>query len=218
MTFFKLCGNRIVKASKLEGTALEHFEKSLNFLAEKLRRVILDGKLIVVIGWKESNHNSFTKSIPKNKVRFLGRMPRKPPDNTGLMLFTRFTNHAETERGRKWNDIHSSVLTLGTLRSLLKSLSDILMPVSIPTLVYGDGAAREESIETTMAEQKDEEEKEVHTKRKEKEDEDPLRVFTDHFMRAVDHRAERSLSKYKVTDLCRKVFGNERYAKTLVLN
>ena len=70
-------------------------------IEQKVSDALKERRLIAIIGWKDSNHNSFTRSLSQNRVRFLDDSPGSLSQNFGFILFTRFIGHPLFERIKK---------------------------------------------------------------------------------------------------------------------
>lgn len=56
-------------------------------LVRRVRKVLNDGLSIAVFGWRDSNHNNFTKGLPKEKVIFISRLTTKCRSECGACSF-----------------------------------------------------------------------------------------------------------------------------------
>ncbi len=100
-------------------------------LQQRASDALKDGRSIAIIGWKDSNHNVFTRSLPQNRVTFFGDSPGNLSQNLGFILFTRFIAHALFERIKKAKarrHYHPIPLDIGQIKVILESCRGVLKP------------------------------------------------------------------------------------------
>ena len=95
-------------------------EKRNQELVFRLRSVILSEKRVAIAGWRDSNHNDFTRSIPEHMVVFWDQAPKNIPKNVEYVIFTKFVKHKQTNRTKIQTHIHPGVVKLGQIRDVLK--------------------------------------------------------------------------------------------------
>ena len=170
----------------------------------QIKRVIEDGLLIIVIGWKPSNHDTFTRSLPTNRVRFFFRSPPKLPRRAGIILYTRFVSHGEIERASKSVTTNSNILQLGELRQILRS-------------VFGGTAVIKQALEREEVPMKSAPKRLEPVPEREDKAEletsppkiDPLLTFAKFFLEAVDNDPDKTLGKFRTANLIRRALGEE---------
>ena len=89
----------------------------------KFREVVQSGGNIAIVGWRDSNHSSVTRSLmDTGQVIFLHASRDPIPQNVELVLFTRFVDHETTKKAREGNFAFNHVLGTGEIKRLLKSI------------------------------------------------------------------------------------------------
>ncbi|MBI2409961.1 hypothetical protein HYV30_02890 [Candidatus Kaiserbacteria bacterium] len=106
-------------------------------LVRKAREVLGSGFAIAVVGWRDSNHNQFTRQLSDSKVVFLDSSPSNLTEKVGLVFLTRFVHHADVERIRKHHNVHPVVLDTGQIKRVLESCGDLLAPAPRRPTVAG---------------------------------------------------------------------------------
>jgi hypothetical protein len=89
-----------------------------------MRETIAGGKAIAVIGWRASNHDSFTQELSPDRVIFTKNT--ELPRNVGYALLTRFLTHSEVAKVRRQTDVHAIPLETGEIKRLLQACGDLL--------------------------------------------------------------------------------------------
>jgi len=112
---------------------LRSLSKSEQKIAQSIRRVIADSQIVVVVGWKSSNHGEETRGYSPRRIRFVDITGQvTPPDlplNTGLVLKTRFVRHGTVTEANVPSGAESlnQPLGIGKLRVILGSCQDVLV-------------------------------------------------------------------------------------------
>lgn len=102
-------------------------------LFEKARQAAKDGLVIAVLGWKDLNHNDFTRGLSDKKVVFYDDVPDDLGETVGFVLFTKYVSHTDTERikRKKKKKVWSIVVEVRVIRQVLGSLADLLAPEKV---------------------------------------------------------------------------------------
>lgn len=109
--------------TSVHGTATA--ERQRLALAQKIISALQRDERIVVIGWRDSNHNRETRLLARTGlVQFVLDSPGHFGSNTGLVISTKFTSHSMFDQVRKWSDIHPVVLSNGEIKRLLFGCKD----------------------------------------------------------------------------------------------
>lgn len=166
----------------------------------QIQAVIEDNLLVVVVGWKPSNHNAFTRQLPSSKIRFFFRLPRKLPQRTGIVLFTRFVSHKETELAGKMAKASNSILPLGEIRRILNA-------------VFGP-TVRQESKKEEVRVIPEKKPEQVSARVVKLEEATALRAnlfvnFARMFLEAVGNDPDKPLGKFRTGKLIREAFGKD---------
>ena len=101
----------------------------LSELTRRISETLQEGRLVAIIGWRDSNHNAFTRSLSSNVIKFLGDLPRAPSQNIGYILFTRFISHSLVERVKRAKEkqcYHPIPVDIGQIKKILKSCEGLL--------------------------------------------------------------------------------------------
>jgi hypothetical protein len=113
---------------------------SLSNIIENLERDIREGNTLCVLGWKSSNHNTFTRSLDKaDCVVFAdlsGNNNLKPLPDKAVVIVTKFVSHKHSnllKTGRVRH--HPHPLPLGDIRKILLALKPVLMGEPAPKQV-----------------------------------------------------------------------------------
>ncbi len=168
----------------------------------QIKQAIKDGLLIVIVGWKPSNHDIFTRSLPTNRVRFFFRPPRKLPRRAGIILYTRFVSHKEIERAGKSATTNSNILQLGELRQILRSVFADTVVVKL--------AFKEEEVPMKPAPKKSEpvlEHRDEVRLATPSPRVDSLLTFAKMFLEAVGNDPDKTLGKFRTGKLIRGAMG-----------
>lgn len=91
-----------------------------------MREALKSGTTIAVVGWRDSNHNPFTRGLSEKKVVFYDQHPHSIGDRVGLVVFTRFVDHSTVERIGKKTPVCPGVFDTGKLKTVLESCNDLL--------------------------------------------------------------------------------------------
>ena len=105
-------------------------------LLQHMRNVLTEGKTLVVLGWRDSNHDPQTRQISQEgRVMFYHQAPSSLRRNVGLVISSRFIDHKTLERIKVRSETHPVVLSNGEIKRLLVACSDLLHPVAVTPLV-----------------------------------------------------------------------------------
>jgi hypothetical protein len=87
----------------------------------RVESCVKEGGRLVVLGWRSSNHNSFTRGLGK-RVLFLDEDVRMSsvPQNTGVILTTRWASHMDGEQLKRRGLPKPIKLEVGQIRSVLE--------------------------------------------------------------------------------------------------
>lgn len=107
----------------LRGTMYD--QRILSDLLMRMRQTLEKGEIIAIVGWKASNHNEFTKGLPKEKMVFK-ESSQDPPLGASLVLMTRFVDHTFFEHLKKGWLVHPVPLDTGKIKKLLEGCKDLL--------------------------------------------------------------------------------------------
>lgn len=101
-------------------------DTALDGIRRRIRLELERGRAIAFVGWRDSYHDDFTRSIPPEKVVFTDSSA--PPAHVGFIFFTR--NVTPTLRGRISNNRSVSHVPLDPqdVRSLLKECAGMIVP------------------------------------------------------------------------------------------
>lgn len=102
-------------------------DAQLASLKQSIRETISSGKAVAVIGWKDSNHSTLTRSLPDKKFLFFENPPNSLGQNVGFVLFTKFINHKDSSRFKDKKDCHAIVLGTGRIKEIFESCKDALV-------------------------------------------------------------------------------------------
>lgn len=97
-------------------------ESQLNALIQRVRRTLESGLSVAVIGWRDSNHDEFTRGLSPEKVIFLDNSPGTLAEKIGLVLFTRFVRHKTVARLKKNKEVFPHILQNGQIKTVLESV------------------------------------------------------------------------------------------------
>ena len=99
-------------------------------LLQRIRHVLEKGKKLVVLGWRDSNHDSHTREISREGlVVFCHEAPSKLGSNVGLVISNKFISHKDLERIRVHTQISPGILSNGEIKRLLRACSDLTHPL-----------------------------------------------------------------------------------------
>lgn len=128
-------------------------------LTQRIRKTLESGLSVAIIGWRDSNHNQFTRKIPRTKVVFFEETPSTLGQSIGYAIFTKFVGHPAFVRikGANKDRVHSVVVQMGQLRILLESCQDLFfslqsnVPISnAPRMEVTDTNAHKASPEQSL--------------------------------------------------------------------
>lgn len=105
-------------------------------LLHRIRNALEEGKKLVVLGWRDSNHDNGTKKISKEgRVVFCHEAPSNLGSSVGLVVSNKFISHKALQRISVHTEVYSGVLTNGEIKRLLNACADLLHPVAKPLIV-----------------------------------------------------------------------------------
>ncbi len=118
-----------------EGTLIEINWRQA--LLQRMRVVLAEGKTLVVLGWRDSNHDPQTRQLNREgRVIFYHRVPSSLGSNVGFVISNKFIGHADFERIKVRKETHPVVISNGEIKRLLKACDDLLHPpVTTPPVV-----------------------------------------------------------------------------------
>jgi len=102
-------------------------------LIQRLHQVLKSGLKIAVFGWRDSNHNDFTRKLSKKKIIFLEISFRRLPTSVAFVLLTGFISHAHQKSliKQKGKDSISPIpFGIGEIKVILEACADLLGSVS----------------------------------------------------------------------------------------
>ncbi|MDD2657409.1 MAG: hypothetical protein PHD04_01955 [Candidatus Pacebacteria bacterium] len=117
-------------------------ESQLKALTQRVRKTLESGSSVAVVGWRDINHNSFTKKLPEKRIVFLDATPPNLGDKVGLVLFTKYMDHDVYKRFKKKKPVYKVVIEVRDIRTILESCADLLVPLPHSPAVH-DGAKAE---------------------------------------------------------------------------
>ncbi len=108
-------------------------ERVFDGIVEKARQALLGDLKIAVFGWKDSNHDRFTRGISPKKVIFAGRI-QGIGESVGLVMMTRFVGHEDLDMLRARNaGVHPVIMTTGQIKLVLQQCQNHLICHTSPT-------------------------------------------------------------------------------------
>ena len=128
-------------------------DKVADALIREVRATLESGLSIAVVGWRDSNHDAFTRGLPKQKVIFLEASALNVPERAGYLLFTRFVYHTQFNRLRKGRSHYPGTLETGEIKRLLRSCADLLLPALAQSaaLPVPEGMTEVQAAEAALA-------------------------------------------------------------------
>ncbi len=112
---------------------LEMIEIHRQALLQRMRGVLAEGKILVVLGWRDSNHDHQTRQTSREgRVMFYHQVPSSLGSKVGLVISNQFINHSDFNRIKARMEIHPVVLPNGEIKRLLKDCADLLRPAALP--------------------------------------------------------------------------------------
>lgn len=175
-------------------------EKRDENLKEKLVETVQKGGKVIVVGWKQSNHNHLTQRLAEAKIVLFSKQAPATVHERDFYLLSHFIPHAAQARIESRTErLVRQVLGLGQIKELLRSLEQFL-PKPVPA---SEVQVRRERV---SAEETPAESVVPYTEESAVSSE---RAFAADFMADVGGNPERTLTKYVVAALVRKHFGEE---------
>lgn len=174
----------------------------------RVRKILQDkmgmGYVVAIIGWRDSNHDAFTRNLPAGKVLFYERVPDIVPKRVGYALTTSFVDHSERKRLRKQVHTHPNLFSTGVIKRILRDAAIMSSSSEVPpqpamepemsSTVAAPAVTPEATQGSTGSDEAGEHEREI--------------AFAKAFVIAVDHDHSRSLSKYELGAILRRIFGD----------
>ncbi len=114
-----------------------------------MRETITTGRLIAVVGWRDSNHSLYTRRLPANRVIFLDNSPANLGENIGLVVFTRFVDHTVVNRIKAKKSVHPIMLDTGKIKIILEACTDLFAQnKQCPIAMYGEVITEESTLKS----------------------------------------------------------------------
>lgn len=102
-------------------------DNQFDSLLKKIRCTLQSEQSVAVVGWRNSNHNKFTRSLLKDdKVFFFNASSARLPKKVGFVLFTRFVYHHEFNKLRAGKSHWPIPIELRSIKNILNSCADLL--------------------------------------------------------------------------------------------
>ncbi len=95
----------------------------------RVRSDLKQGKLVAVAGWRESSHDEFTRSLPADRVVFMGMSP--PPSSANFTLLTTAVTGSSRGRISKGRQVAPRLLEASEIKKILMECKDLLKPVPV---------------------------------------------------------------------------------------
>lgn len=176
---------------------------NMELLIKKADEVLKASGKIVVLGWKASNHDEFTRKVENTgRVRFYNKDPISICSGN-MLIWTRFVGHSSRNRLRNQPGIvsHSNYLNMGELRRFLRGVGAMILDESTPKSPEPI-AQRTTKEPTGLAIQTEPDQKILGSDM----------AFAHDFFESVDHDPSGTLSKFEASKLLRKHFGETAVA------
>lgn len=120
-------------------------------LLQRIRVVLAEGKTLVVLGWRDSNHDPQTRQLNREgRVIFYHQVPSSLGSNVGFVISNQFVGHADFERIKVRRETHPVVISNGEIKRLLKACDDLLHPPVTTSLVVVTTVVSGETVEAPM--------------------------------------------------------------------
>lgn len=187
-------------------------------VVQTLRAKLGNGHSIAIIGWRDSNHDSFTRALPMEQVRFFETAPLVMPRTVGYALFTNFVDHNQTKRVREQVSAHTKLFNTGCIKRILRDAATIKAatnkpesqekaPMATPatTTAMPQDVAMPQSKPLAPSSQNG-------AAPYERTREEKGAEFALDFMKAVGDDPVATLSKYEVNKVLRRHFGESATA------
>ncbi|MBA3733065.1 hypothetical protein H0W91_01680 [Patescibacteria group bacterium] len=89
-------------------------------LVEKIKDVLRQGQRIAVLGWRDSNHNKYTRQLMDNgRIIFRHKIQSDLGGKVGLVILTKFIGHDDFERVRVLRETFPIVVSNGEIKRIL---------------------------------------------------------------------------------------------------
>jgi len=176
----------------------------MDLLLKKTHVVLKQGGKIVILGWKTSNHDKFTRKLEETgRVKFYEKDPISICSGS-MLIWTRFVGHSLTDRFRNQAGIvsHSRSLNTGEIRRFLRGaglmkLGEPAPPkVQEPIPIIATERPSELVVKSSVAQTNLVSE----------------RAFASDFFESVGQNPSGTLSKFEASRLLRKHFGETAVA------
>ncbi|MDO8623844.1 MAG: hypothetical protein Q7R54_00605 [bacterium] len=99
-------------------------ERVMKAVLRRMRETLGDGYAVAIVGWRDSNHNQFTRELPADKVVFTD--DSEVPSRVHFALITRFVSHTTMAGLKKRTILHNAALETGEIKRLLEGCADLL--------------------------------------------------------------------------------------------
>jgi hypothetical protein len=104
---------------------------ALDGVRRRIRLELEQGRAIGFAGWRDSYHDDFTRSIPREKVVFTHS--NAPPAYVGFIFFTKMVNSGLRGKISKGRSVIHVLLDPSDVRTMLKECSTLLAPRAAAT-------------------------------------------------------------------------------------
>src|SRR3989344_7673272 len=101
-------------------------------LVPMLRRTLQSGKAIAIVGWRDSDHDEFTRSLSTEQIAFARK--RRPDGPFGYVLVAPSVKPSERGKATKNVRAHPKLLSPTEIKDALAQCKDLLRIVEQPRL------------------------------------------------------------------------------------
>jgi hypothetical protein len=103
-------------------------ESELEGLKRRIRLTFQRKKAVAFVGWRDSYHDEFTRSIPREKVVFT--VSSAPPSHVEFIFFTHHITPAQRGKIARGRSVSHRQLSEGEIKSLLRDFPELSRPAA----------------------------------------------------------------------------------------
>ena len=170
------------------------------------------GLSVLVLGWIDSNHSQFTRTLDPQRFLFLEKTPKVVTHRVGYVISTKFVKRPDLDRAKQQKPTHPHVLSVGVIKRILESAVRLQTPVPTPSHHPSEDPVPPALPTPTPSQKPSPSDESLRIPRRAPSDELSKGAreysFAIAFVKQIDDDSDKALSKFVVSRLLKEHFGD----------